>query len=110
MPAVILVGVDKYNGPGSIQINGVHMVPVVPVDAQWKVKNKVCERTQFPLMPAFAITIHKSQSLTLAKVVFNFENKNFTSGLSYVALSCVCTIEHVIFEIGFIQDIMRLRY
>ena len=52
-------------------------------------------------MPAFAITIHKSQGLTLARVVLNFENKDLTSGLNYVALSRVRAIEHVMFETGF---------
>lgn len=34
IPEVILIAMDKYNGPGSIQINGVYVVPVVPADAQ----------------------------------------------------------------------------
>ena len=38
-------------------------------------------------MLAFGITIHKNQGLTLARVVLNFESKNFTSGLSYIVLS-----------------------
>ena len=104
MLAVILVAVDKVNGPRSIQINGMHVVPVVPADTQWEVKNKVCERIQFPFMPAFAIIIHKSQSLTLAKVVHNFEDKDFASDLSYVAMSRVHTIEHVMFETSFTRD------
>lgn len=60
MLAGILDVVDKYDGPGSIQIDGVHVVPVIPANAQWEVNNEVCQRTQFPLMPAFTITIHKS--------------------------------------------------
>lgn len=104
MPAVILVAVDNYAGLASMVVNGVHVVPIVPTEAQWEIKHKVCQRKQFPLMPAFAITIHKSQGLTLAKVVLNFENKDFTSGLSYVALSRVRAIEHIMFETGFSRD------
>lgn len=52
-------------------------------------------------MPAFAITIHKSQGLTLTKVVLNFKDKDFASRLSYVALSRVCVIEHAMFETSF---------
>ena len=104
MPAVILVAVDKYTGPASIAINGIYVVPVVPAEAQWEVKHEVCQRKQFPLVLAFAITIHKSQSLTLAKVVLNFERKDFTSGLSYVAVLRVRNIEHVMFEIAFSRD------
>lgn len=61
-------------------------------------------------MPAFAITIYKSQSLILAKVVLNFENKNFAFGLSYVILSRVYAIEYVIFEMDFTQDVTRSRH
>ena len=104
MPAVILVAVDNYTGPASMVVNGVHVVPVAPAKARWEVKHEVCQRKQFPLMPAFAITIHKSQRLTLARVVLNFDSKDFTSGLSYVALSRVRAIEHIMFETGFSQD------
>lgn len=104
MPAVILVAVDKYTGPASIATNGIHVVPVVSAEAQWEVKQEVCQRKQFPLVLAFAITIHKSQSLTLARVVLNFERKDFTSGLSYVALSRIRDIEHLMFETAFFQN------
>ena len=43
-------------------------------------------RTQIPLAPAWAMTIHKSQSLTLSRVVVNLENA-FQEGQVYVALS-----------------------
>ena len=92
MSAVIFVAINNYSGPASLVVNGVHVVPIVPAEIQWELKHEVCQRKQFPLMPAFAITIHKSQGLTLARVVLNFENKDFTSGLSYVALSRVQAI------------------
>ncbi|CAN8098005.1 unnamed protein product [Discula destructiva] len=43
-------------------------------------------RTQIPLAPAWAMTVHKSQSLTLDRVVVNLENA-FEEGQVYVALS-----------------------
>ena len=89
MPAVVLVVVDDYTSFAIIVFNGMHVVPVVLADAQWEIKHKVCQRKQFLLMLAFGITIHKSQRLTLARVVLNFDSKDFTSGLSYVALSRV---------------------
>lgn len=87
MPAVILVAVDKYTGSANMAINNIYVMPVLSAEAQWEVKHKICQRKQFLLVLAFAITIHKSQSLTLARVMFNFEKKDVILGLSYVALS-----------------------
>jgi ATP-dependent DNA helicase PIF1 len=45
-------------------------------------------RTQIPLLPAWAITIHKSQGMTLEKAVVNLEH-TFEPQMAYVALSRV---------------------
>jgi len=42
---------------------------------------------QFPLMPAWAVTIHKAQGLTLARVHVDFGSGAFAEGQAYVALS-----------------------
>ena len=43
--------------------------------------------TQFPLKLAYAITIHKSQRLTLEKVIIDSSDGMFAHGQLYVALS-----------------------
>lgn len=42
---------------------------------------------QFPLMPAWAVTIHKAQGLTLSRVHVDFGSGAFAEGQAYVALS-----------------------
>ena len=55
-------------------------------------------RSQFPITTAYAITIHKSQGLTLDHVLTDIGNTIFTCGQAYVALSRVKSIEglHII--------------
>jgi ATP-dependent DNA helicase PIF1 len=46
----------------------------------------VVARTQIPLLPAWTITIHKSQGMTLEKVVVNLD-RSFQPQMAYMALS-----------------------
>jgi hypothetical protein len=44
-------------------------------------------RRQFPVIPAFCLTVHKAQGQTMARVGLIFESDPFTHGQLYVALS-----------------------
>ena len=69
------------------------------IDYTYDEKEKCCKKqvvgkvTQFPLRLAWAITIHKSQSLTFDKVAVDFGRGAFSCGQAYVALSRVRTLD-----------------
>lgn len=50
---------------------------------------------QYPIKPAWALTVHKSQGLTFNKVVIDFAGGAFTSGQTYVALSRCTSLEGI---------------
>jgi hypothetical protein len=54
--------------------------------------------TQFPLMLAWAITIHKSQGKTFEKVIIDIGRGTFAHGQMYVALSRCTTLEGIVLK------------
>lgn len=83
LPCVLLVEFDKFVGPYLRD----RLFPVLPVSSCWKEGNVECTRRQFPLSVAYALTIHKSQGLTLDKVVVDLGSREIAPGATYVALS-----------------------
>ena len=57
-----------------------------------------CPRTQFPLMIAYAIRVHKSQDMTVSQAVLNINAKESAAGLRYVAVSRAKTLTGILFE------------
>lgn len=57
------------------------------------IEKEIGSFTQYPLKPAWALTIHKSQGLTFDRVNIDMGRGAFASGQSYVALSRCRSIE-----------------
>ena len=70
--------------------------PIKPVTMQFavgKTKSAQVVRKQFPLRPASAKTIHRSQDDTQSQIVVNLNTRRAIPHIHYVALSRVTTIE-----------------
>jgi ATP-dependent DNA helicase PIF1 len=108
LPFTILIQFDEYSGPVFPGCNA-GIVPVFTELNQFNYKSAPCTQMQFPLHLTYAITIYKSQGLTLSKVVLNLAMKKHTLGLSYVAVSQVKTLQGLLFECLFDYDHFRLK-
>ncbi|EAQ85210.1 hypothetical protein CHGG_09224 [Chaetomium globosum CBS 148.51] len=98
-------GAQGTDGPAFTMPNGEPLrsgeklaVPILRVRQDFMVGANSCSREQFPLLVSYAITVHKSQGITLDKVVCDISAPEFTSGLSYVAVSRVKTLGGLMFE------------
>ena len=58
-------------------------------------------RIMIPLIPSYAITIHKSQGQTLDKIIINLGHREFASGLTYTALSRAKKLQNIRFDTSF---------
>ena len=94
LPVAVMVMFDKYCGPT------LHdgTVPVTPIRHSWSSSGVQCSRLQIPLKLAWAVTIHKSQGLTLNNVVVDIGKREFSSGLTFVACSRVRQLKDLLFH------------
>jgi ATP-dependent exoDNAse (exonuclease V) alpha subunit len=74
----ILVDVDIYKLTHYFELNGSN-----------------CRRTPFPLQNCFALTVHKTQGLTLPIVCLALDQNIFSPGQAYVALSRCTTWDNI---------------
>jgi len=71
------------------------------VRQDFTLKNQTCSREQFPLVVSYTITVHKSQGVTLDKVVCDISGVEFASGLHYVAMFRVSKLQGSMFDVSF---------
>ena len=85
----VVCGFDKQTGWPQVKIEGRCMLQVKPMDWMIEEGGKIrASVSQFPLRLAWAITVHKSQGLSLDRVTIDL-SKVFEYGQGYVALSRV---------------------
>ena len=94
---ILLVYCNNYDGPALLDIEQ-KIVPIFPVQYNFELNRQICNRSQFPIILAYAIIIYKSQNITLDKVRLNLLAKDFTPGLTYIAVSRVKTFGGLLFE------------
>ena len=95
LPAMVIVKVDQYTGPGFLGME--KCVPIIPLTRQWYDHGKSCSRTMLPLTLAYGMTIHKSQGMSMGKVIINIGDKEFACGLTYTAISRCRKVEELVF-------------
>jgi len=97
MPKAIVVELDEeYKGP-HLPNKPRHVAITPKTNLYESTENKTYERTQFPLVIAYALTVHKSQGMTLHKVRVSLgASDGNNKGMTYVALSRVTDISNLL--------------
>ena len=101
LPRFVLVEFNDYRGP---RIDPAHnIVPIVPQTIQFDARTGKPEasREQLPLVLGWAMTIHKSQGLTLSHVVLDLGENEMNVGISYVGCSRVKSYKGLAFTNSF---------
>jgi len=102
-----VIGFDDEDGWPIVKTVEGHRVIAKPVS--WTIDEQdevVAEITQVPLRLAWAITVHKSQGMSLDLTEIDL-NKSFEYGMGYVALSRVRTLEGLSL-VGFNQKALQV--
>ena len=97
LPLFVLVHVADYKGP-SFSSDEPNIVPIASIERNWNAQKQFCKRSMIPLQPAYALTIHKSQGMSIPKIIANLWHREFCLGLSYVALSRCTKISNLALE------------
>ena len=67
--------------------NRINQIIVEKTTAYFNLNGVPAQRTQFPLQNAFALTVHKTQGLTLPHATVTLDDQMFANGQAYIAMS-----------------------
>ena len=97
-----------FSGP-TFTDNKPSCVPIPSITATVQCGNEVHERQQLPLTLAWALTIHKSQGMTLNKAWVDIGKKESMLGITYVAMSRVLNISSLVIETMTFERLQKIR-
>jgi ATP-dependent exoDNAse (exonuclease V) alpha subunit len=75
--------------------NGIPIVPITPLKTTFEIDGKPMTRTQLLLRLAWAVTVHKSQGLTFSRTKLGLGKREFSTGLTFVALFWVKSLDGI---------------
>ena len=75
--------------------SGINQVIVEKITAYFNLNGAPAQRTQFPLQNAFALTVHKTQGITLPHATISLDEQMFANGQAYVAMSRATSWENL---------------
>jgi len=105
LPTAVFVNFNTYEGVTVTNTKGIKVVPIGPIKQIWEGKNsEKCSRFQVPIWLAWAITVHKSQGLTLSKAKIDIGSKEFAAGLLFVTMSRVLALKDIYFKSLLLTD------
>ena len=98
----VVVEFENYRRP-VVNENQPLCISICPITVTSQTEIGIHERQQLPRRLAWALTIHKSQGLTLPKAWIDIGKSERTAGVSYVAISQVkslasCVIKPMTYE------------
>ena len=108
LPIAVLVEFENYRGP-VFNVNQPLCIPICPITVASQTEIGFHERQQLPLRLAWALTIHKSQGLTLPKAWIDIGKSERTAGVSYVAISRVRSLASCVIEPNDVRTINLLE-
>ena len=75
--------------------SGINQVIVEKITAYFNLNGAPAQRIQFSLQNAFALTVHKTQGITLPHATISLDEQMFANGQAYVAMSRATSWENL---------------